>query len=134
MSLGNDTGEKGFNLGKLPVEIICQIFSHLTFCEKKKASVCCKQWRCIFLETGFLKEASIKANNNLFTSRPVSSQSSQFNIQNKPPQHRANSLIAVSSYSSSSLSGLKFCLFNNVVNLEFEKDSADVSLFIKNIG
>jgi hypothetical protein len=131
MSLSSLNDKSSFNIAHLPVEIICQIFNHLSFYDKKNASICCKQWRSVFLEIGFLRDVAIKANNNLFTSRPVSSQS---NLRNQPPQHRASSSMALSSYSNSSLSRFDFYLYNNAVNLEFDKDSADVAMFMRNLG
>ena len=115
----------------LPVEILCKIFSHLTFYDRKNSSLCCKRWRLVFFETNFLKYISIKANNNLFTSRPISSQKT---LCDKAPKHRASSSMALSSYSNSSLSRLHLYFYNNAINLEFENDSADVTMFLKNLG
>jgi hypothetical protein len=61
------------NINELPVEIICQIFSYLEVSERKNASLVCKKWRYAFLNTHFLNDVLIKANNCLFISRPSSS-------------------------------------------------------------
>lgn len=115
----------------LPVEILCHIFSYLSFYHRKNASMCCKKWRYVFLETDFLKKISIKANNNLFTSqRPVSKRTES----SQAPKHRASSAMALSSYSVTSLSKFNLFLYNNAINLEFENDSADVALFLRNLG
>lgn len=129
----DNSNEGLFNISNLPVEIISLIFSHLDFYDKKNASICCKRWRYVFLDSSFLKTISIKANNNLFTARPLSSQNSLTNLNNAP-RHRASSAIALISYSSSSFSNFNLYLYTNAINLEFFGDSADVSLFLKNLG
>lgn len=129
----NVSNEGLYNISNLPVEIISLVFSHLEFYDRKNASICCKRWRYVFLDSSFLKTISIKANNNLFTARPLSSQNSLTNL-NQAPRHRASSAMALSSYSSSSFSSFNLYLYTNAINLEFFGDSADVALFLKNLG
>lgn len=117
----------------LPIEIICKIIDYLEFNERKNASLVCKKWRNAFLESYYLKDIMVKANNHLFVSnRPLSA-----SVNKLPPlnlshsKHRAASSMALHSYSTKS--NFNFQLYNNLVNLEFENDSADVNLLLKNL-
>jgi hypothetical protein len=117
----------------LPVEILEKIFQYLEFYDRMNASVCCKQWRVVFLHFQFLDNVIVKANNSMFTSRPMSSQNTQKSL-NHISQHRASSAMSLSSFSMSSISKYNSYMYNNCVNLQFDGDSADVSLFLKNLG
>ena len=123
----------------LPIELVCKIIDYLEFSDRKNASLVCKKWRNAFLESYFLKDILVKANNHLFLSnRPPSSRlpsaNSTKNLANSNvsyPAHRAASTMALSSYSTRSTFNTH--LYANVVNLEFENDSADVSLLLSNL-
>ncbi|CAF0730981.1 unnamed protein product [Brachionus calyciflorus] len=122
--------EEAMNISEidaLPNEIICKIFDYLDFCDRKNASLVSKKWRHAFLESYYLKNIMIKANNQLFLSnRPSSSPNNSLKHG-----HRSSSSMALSIYSSSS--NFNYQLYNNLVNLEFDSDAADVSLLVKNL-
>ena len=129
----------GENVGKihidsLPIEILCKIMDYLEFNDRKNASLVCKKWRNSILESYFLKDILIKANNHLLLSRPSSSRTnlplnSSANLS--ASNHRAANTMALSAYST--ISTFNIHLYSNVVNLEFENDSADVSLLVNNL-
>lgn len=123
-------------INSLPIEILNKIFDYLDFGDRKNASLVCKKWRNAYLES-FLGDIMIKANNHLFvSSRPSSSNMYSSLSLNKlsdlsATKHRAASTMALSAYSSTS--SFNIHLYSNVVNLDFENDSADVALLIKNL-
>lgn len=123
--------ETRVSISILPVEILEKIFQHLDFYDRMNASVCCKQWRIVFIHSQFLENVIVKANNNLFTSRPMSSQNKSLN---QISQHRASSAMGLSSFSMSSMSKFNLYMYSHCVNLQFDADSSDVSLFLKNLG
>ena len=76
----------------------------------------------------FIKDILIKANNHLFVSRPYSSTRCTPSLSSSN-HHRAASSMAISSATST----FNVHLYTNVVNLEFENDSADLSLLLSNL-
>jgi hypothetical protein len=112
----------------LPLEIICKVLDNLPFSERKNASLCCKKWRNAFMESYYLKDILIKANNHLFLSNRPSSSSTSSLTNSK---HRSVSNMALSSYSLNS--NFNILLYNNCVNLDFDNDSADAALLLKNL-
>ena len=116
------------SIENLPLEIICKILDYLEFSERKNASLCCKKWRNAFMESYYLKDILIKANNHLFLSdRPPSSTTSSLTNS----KHRSVSNMALSAYSLNTKFNIH--LYNNCVNLEFDNDSADAALLLKNL-
>ncbi len=73
LSYQNNSVLYNYGIDTLPLEIICKIFSYLEVSERKNASLTCKKWRFAFLNTNFLSDVLIKANNYSFISRPSSS-------------------------------------------------------------
>ena len=71
----NSVSYDNYGINTLPIEILCQVFSYLEVSERKNASLVCRKWRFAFLNTNFLSDVLIKANNYLFISRPTSSAS-----------------------------------------------------------
>ena len=71
----NSVSYDNYGINTLPIEILCQVFSYLQVSERKNASLVCKKWRFAFLNTNFLSDVLIKANNYVFISRPTSSAS-----------------------------------------------------------
>ena len=119
------TDGKGL-INSLPVELICKIMCYLDFSDRKNASLVCKKWRSAFFESCFLKSVLFKANNQLFflANRPSSSSAKLTHST-----HRASSSMALPSdallYNT--------YLYDNIINLDIENDSADVSLLIKHL-
>jgi hypothetical protein len=131
----NDSSERmsidhsNFNVSvhDLPIEIICKIFDYLDYSQSKSASMVCKKWRHAHLESLLMKSVILKANNNLFIScRPVSASTSS---KTNSSQHRSASSMALQTYTST----FNFNLFRNLVNLEFDNDSADIGLLMSNL-
>jgi hypothetical protein len=117
----------------LPTEILCKIMDYLDFNDRKVASLVCKKWRNSILESYFLKDILIKANNHLLLSRPSSSSLSHPSL---PLNSTANLSVSNQHRAASSMvpsSTFNIHLYSNVVNLEFENDSADVSLLLNNL-
>lgn len=119
--------ESKTSIESLPIELLCKIIDYLDFNDRRNASLVCKKWRSAFLESYYLKDIMIKANNHLFLSSRPSSSSSQYSAS----KHRAASSMALTSYSS--VSTFNFYFYSILVNLEFENDSADANLLVKNL-
>lgn len=116
------TEEENMEIYQLPVELICKIMSYLELNDRKNASLVCKHWRWAFLASGFLGDVVVKANNNLFVNqRRVSKGSAR--------QHRDSSSMVLSD--SPIMASVDFCL--NLVNLDFEHDSADAAFMLSNL-
>ena len=111
------------SINYLPVELICKIFDYLTYNERKNASLVNKKWRSAHLQCLEMNRVVLKANNNLFLSqRPqLTATTTSLSIQ-----HRAASSKALTST-------FNFNLFRNLVNLEFDNDSADINLLLRNL-
>ena len=121
------------HIDSLPVEILCKIMDCLEFSDRKNASLVCRKWRNAILESYFLKDILIKANNHLLvSSRPSSSVVPATGSLLTTSNHRAASSMAMSAYSTTPTFNIH--LYSNVVNLEFENDSADVALLLKNLN
>ena len=119
----NEDKEDNIEISQLPIELICKIMDYLELNDRKNASLVCKHWRWSFLASGFLSEVIVKANNNLFVSLQ------HRRISGSARQHRDPSSMVVSN--SPIMASLDFCF--NLVNLDFEHDSADVALMLSNL-
>lgn len=116
-------------INSLPIELICKIMCSLDFSDRKNASLVCKKWRSAFFESCFLKNVLFKANNQLFflANRPPSSSAS---LKLTRSSHRASSSMALSSDAPLLFNTY---LYDNIINLDIENDSADVSLLLKHL-
>jgi hypothetical protein len=111
----------------LPLEIICKIFDYMDYSEAKNASLVCKRWRNAHLESQLMRSVVMKANNSLFVSyRPASAINSN---NSSLAKHRSANTMALNTYTST----FNFLLFRNLVNLEFDNDSADIGLLMSNL-
>lgn len=123
--------DEQLGLAHLPIELVCKIIGYLELNDRKNASLVCKRWRAAFLAGNFLTDVLVKANNNLFVSmnnRPeTASASARGDLYLGGVRHRASSAMAMAPLARSA----QFCL--NLVNLEFEHESADVSLMLGNL-
>lgn len=109
--------ESPFN--NLPIELICKIFEYLDYSQAKTASLVCKKWRGAFIHSSQMQSIILKASNSLFGTNRLSSAS-----LGRLTYHTHRSNMAVS------LSSFNMYLFHNLVNLEFENDSADIALLL----
>jgi hypothetical protein len=126
---------------KLPIELIAHIMSFLKFNEKKNVSLVCKRWREAFLQGGSLDSALIKVSNQMLpssaSSTSISSSYSSFNglsslstpIAVAGARSQSTTTLATASIQNSVSSNL----YENVVNLDLENDSANVSLLLAHL-
>lgn len=132
-----DESDQQQSLNNLPLELVCKIISFLDLNDRKSASMVCKKWRYAFFESNCMHDVLVKANNVLFVSnRPSSNNNGKYqssaNLTSSTltnSKHRAASSMALSSYSLT----FNFYFYFNIINLEFENDSADVGLLINNL-
>lgn len=108
----------------LPIEIICKIMCYLDFDDRKSASLVCKRWRNAFFETCFIRHVLFKANNQLFVTARPSSTSQMLTSSS----HRSSMDMAMERSGS-----FNTHLYENVMNLDFENDSADVALLLQHL-
>lgn len=121
--------EPTIGLGHLPIELVCKIIGYLELNDRKNASLVCKRWRAAFLAGNFLSDVLVKANNNLFVSnRPPAVSEFASGALDGVRRHRASSAMVLE---PSTTGSAHFC--SNLVNLEFEHESADVSLMLGNL-
>jgi hypothetical protein len=122
----NDTGyEQSSNgaINRLPFELICKIFEFMSVNQAKQASALCKKWRYAFFESVKMNQTIFKANNTLFVSERPLIQSKPLMLYTAASQHRPSSSMAL-------VSNFNLNLYQNLINLEFECDSADINLLL----